>query len=117
MLHGCDECHAIDFAVGKLTSQTEFDDPVGIVGLVVGARDDKLRHSRNNAFRGGSYAAMMNDGAAARKEVLKARVRDVKHAGRARSLGRIQADEQASQVEFPAGLKSSGLEMLNIKIG
>ena len=79
--------------------------------------NDKLRHSRNNAFRGGSYAAMMNDGAAARKEVLKARVRDVKHAGRARSLGRIQADEQASQVEFPADLKSSGLEMLNIKIG
>ena len=55
----CGEIRAVHPAVGKCSPKAEPDDPRGIVGLVVGARDNELRHSRGNAFRGGSYSAMM----------------------------------------------------------
>jgi hypothetical protein len=86
------EIGAVDSAVGKRFSQAEFDNPAGVVGLVVGTGNDELRCSRYDAFGGGSYPTMMDDGAAAGKNVFKARVRDVKGAGREWSFRGIQAD-------------------------
>ncbi len=83
----------------------------------MGARDDELRHSRGHAFRGGSDSAMMNDGTAPGKKVLEARVRDVKRAHGEQSARGIHAEEQTAKFKLLRNGESSGLKMVNIKIG
>ena len=90
----------VDFAIGERLSKAEFGDSVGVVGLVVGARNDELGRTRRDAPGGGSYPAMVDNGAAARKEILKAGVRNVKGAGGQWPFRRIQADEQTAQFKL-----------------
>ena len=63
--------------IGKCFSEVQFDDAMGVVGLIMRTRNDELRDTSRDTLGCRSDAAMMHDGFAAREEVLEASVRDV----------------------------------------
>ena len=63
----CRQLSGIRLMIGECFSEVQFDDAMGVVGLIMRTRDDELRDTCCDALGCRSDPAMMHDGLAARE--------------------------------------------------